>query len=342
MFQPPSFGESLPSVVFLDTVSVCNARCPFCPLFRGDDPMRRDIHPAAMMDPALFQRIITELAALPVWPSVVYFGYLGETLLDRHFAERLKAVVAAGFSAPIDILTNGAFLDEFKARQIAVANIGKVTIGFDGATEATYKKHRVRCDYHQVLSNIKRFARIRTDLRSTTRIVVQFVRTRDNVSEVRQAYQLFAEFLDPARDYFQDNISKDWASMPLVQSDLICMHRPVHRGTHGYCPRFAAELVVHCDGKIGGCSWDYNLDIAGSLGDINGASVLDVFRGPGRAAVDRAMRSGHLGDKPAKCRECVFLYEPANVPLTEAAIDDLRLVEQNPYALVYYFPPKSP
>lgn len=341
MFQPGAFAESLPSVVFLDTVSVCNARCPFCPLYVGDDQMRRDIHPAKTMEPALFRRVINELAGLPVRPRVIYFAYLGETLLDRHLEDRLDAVASAGLAAAVDLLTNGAYLDERKARLIAKAGIGRLTVGFDGATEETYSKHRVRCDYHRVLENVRRFAQIRDEMQSPTRIVVQFVRTRENASEVRQAYELFGTFLNPSLDYFQDNISKDWASAPLVKSDLIVLHLPNRGAGHGYCPKFSSELVVHCDGTIAACCWDYNLDVAGALGDLNTTSVLEVFRGAGRQAVDASMRSDRLQDKPAKCHSCMFLYELANLPLADAAIDDLSLVEPNPFALIYRYPQKT-
>jgi sulfatase maturation enzyme AslB (radical SAM superfamily) len=331
------FNPPLPRTVFLDTVSICNARCPFCPLFRGEDMMRRDIHPSGYMDPTLFDRILGELAALPERPRVIYFGYLGETLLDRHFASRIESIKRHDISYPMDILTNGSFLDEEKAYLIAEANIGKITIGFDAATRETYEKHRVRCDFDGVLGNIRRFAEIRNRIGSKTRIVIQYVRTRANAHETRAAYELFRSFLTPQQDYFQDNISKDWASTPLVRGDLVVMHAPAQRDRHGYCPRFASELIIHCDGKIGCCSWDYNLDVAGSLDDISQKPVLAVWSGSGRARVDAAMSAVSLSDKPAKCQECVFLFNPGDIPASEAAIDDAGLVYPNPYALVYHF-----
>lgn len=303
--------------------------------------MRQNVHPSGYMEPVLFDRIIRELSELPVRPQVIYFGYLGETLLDRHFESRIKSIAQHDISGSIDILTNGSFLDDDKAHLICHANIGKVTIGFDGATKETYEKHRVRCSFDTVLSNIRRLAQIRNQLNSQTQIVIQFVRTRENAHEVRAAYELFKSFLTPKQDYFQDNISKDWASAPLISGDLVAMHAPTQRDRHGYCPRFASELVVHCDGKIGCCSWDYNLEVAGCIDDLTHKSLLSVWNGSGRARVDSAMRANLLSDKPAKCQTCVFLFNPSDIPKSEAAIDDANLVDANPYALIYHFPTRQ-
>jgi radical SAM protein with 4Fe4S-binding SPASM domain len=290
------------------------------------------------MDPGLFDQILRDLAGLSERPKVIYFGYLGETLLDKHFQSRIESVTRHDLAAEIDILTNASFLDEEKSLLIAEANIGKITIGFDGATREVYEKHRVNCTYDSVLRNIKQFVDIRNRLESKTRIVVQYVRTLENAHEVRSAYEMFGCFLKPGHDYFQDNISKDWASAPLIQGDLVTMHAPNHRGNHGYCPRFGSELVVHCDGNIASCCWDYNLDIAGALDNITNKTVLDVWRGHGRERLERAMRSSNLSEKPEKCRECVFLYNPTDVPMSEAAIEDESLIQSNAYALVYHFP----
>ena len=49
-FRALGMIEQLPDVVLLDTTNVCNARCPFCPLFDGEWQIDRSIRPAAIMN----------------------------------------------------------------------------------------------------------------------------------------------------------------------------------------------------------------------------------------------------------------------------------------------------
>jgi MoaA/NifB/PqqE/SkfB family radical SAM enzyme len=331
-----------PYSVFVDTVSVCNARCPFCPLFQGDDKMTRDIHPAGSMDIGLFQSVYDQITAFETRPSVIYIGLHGEPLMDKFLAERLRIIGASPLAGVTDILTNAQFLDEKKSRMCLEAKVARLTIGFDGATKAVYERHRVRCDFERVVSNIKRFVELRREYGGGTRIAVQYVRTSENEHEVADAYELFGEFLDPELDYFQDNFAKDWASPPLHAGDLVRLKISAGARKAATCVRAESELIILVDGKIGVCSWDYNLDISGEpLGDATKRPLIEIWHDSSRQSVLTAMRGPQIADAPERCRSCVFLHEHTDLPVVNSAIADLSRVEANPFALIYRFAPRA-
>lgn len=331
-----------PYSIFIDTVSFCNARCPFCPLFQGDDRIHRDIHPAASMDIGLFKSVYEQIEAFEARPSVIYIGLHGEPLMDGAFAERMRIIGGSPLAAVTDILTNAQFLDEARARLCLDANVARLTIGFDGATKEVYENHRVRCDFERVLGNIRRFTELRRDCGGATGIAVQYVRTRDNEHEVAAAYELFSEFLDPKLDYFQDNFAKDWASPPLHNGDLVRLKIGAGARKAATCVRGENELIILVDGKIGVCSWDYNLDILGeSLGDARQQPLMKIWHDARRHSVLASLRRPNISEAPARCQTCVFLHEHTDLPVVEAAISDLSRVEANPFALVYRFPPRQ-
>ena len=162
-----------PVFVAIETINACNARCPFCPLFQGDSQLDRDIRPAKIMDDALFERIVHEIATWDTRPGSIFLNMNGEPLLDPHFADRLELLFRHGLGPLIELQTNGQFLTEQAAQAILDAQSGRLVLGFDGATKEVYQAHRVRCDYDRVLDNIKRFVRLRNQSGGRTQVAVQ-------------------------------------------------------------------------------------------------------------------------------------------------------------------------
>jgi hypothetical protein len=331
-----------PLTVFVDTVSYCNARCPFCPLFQGTDRMDRAVHPALHMDLGLFDKLMGQLAALPRSPNVIYIGLHGEPTMDRVFAERMAIVARHGLGGVTDLLTNGQFLDADKVRLLLDAGVSRITLGFDGATKATYQAHRVRCDYDRVLDNLREFTRQRAERQAKCSVAVQYVRTAANAHETRAAYRMFGEMLDPEQDYFQDNFAKDWASPPLREGNLVSLRAPPGKPKTPTCMRAETELIVHADGRIGACSWDYNLEIAGAAGmSLVDMDIMEMWEGAARAGMMAPIRAGEIEAAPERCRSCVYLHDYSDLPKTEAMIEDDSLVFANPYALIYRFPKRE-
>ncbi|HET7451174.1 MAG TPA: radical SAM/SPASM domain-containing protein [Thermoanaerobaculia bacterium] len=98
--------------VSLETSSVCNHRCDFCPV--SVDPREAEVMP-----PALFERIVAEIAALATPRTVVFLNNYNEPTVDPFFEDRCRTLFARGL--PVSLLTNASGLKPDVARSIASA-----------------------------------------------------------------------------------------------------------------------------------------------------------------------------------------------------------------------------
>jgi radical SAM protein with 4Fe4S-binding SPASM domain len=333
--------QKQPKFIGIETINTCNARCPFCPLFQGESMMSRERRPAKIMEQQMFENILREIRELKLNPHALYLNMNGEPLQDPLFVERLKAVAAAGMAHLIDLQTNAHFLNSGTARSILGAGIGRLTVGFDGATKETYERHRVRCDYDRVLGNLRHFVALRNELVAPTRIAIQFVRTRENDHEVAAAYAMFQSFLDPDRDVFQDNFSKDWGDRP-GRPDYFVRSKEIRDTQVRGCTFATEQLIIHSDGTVAACCWDYNLTVSdGGLGNVNSGGVAGVLNGARRKTLSERLLTHRTDDKPEKCQSCMFMYDVKMPPLDDARISNPELIEASEYGFTYKFPKQT-
>ena len=324
---PPAIDEQtavlFPSTVLLDTTNVCNARCPFCPLFHGELQFDRKARPAAVMSSELYTKLIGEIASWAVQPATLIHSANGEFLQDPKVLERVATLKRNGLGPITVILTNGQFLDEKASQAIDDAEIGEVILGFDGATKKIYEEHRVRCDYERVLDNIRTFVETRRKLKGKTKVTVKFVRTRRNVHEVKAAFDLFQSIMDPELDRFQDALAVDWADNASSATDLYYVNKITKGKRRQSCYYFDTGMMINPDGVMGACCWDYNLNISdGGFGNVKEATALEVWRSTKRIELGRAHLVGQDHDLPEKCKSCIILHEP------EPLLDSIQMIDR--------------
>src|SRR5262245_61509978 len=149
---------SFPASIGVETVTNCNARCPFCPLYGPAAEMTRA---RGFMALDLFEKVVRDIQPFREQVRVIWLCFQGEPLMDPYFEQRLLRLSEAGLAAKVIILTNAEFLSEAKAEAIVRAGVGMINPAFDGASKEVYEAHRVRCHYETVLENLKRFVAVR-------------------------------------------------------------------------------------------------------------------------------------------------------------------------------------
>jgi pyruvate-formate lyase-activating enzyme len=324
-----------PTTVLLDTTNLCNARCPFCPLFVGNHQVDRTVRPATVMDQALYERILTELAG---WNRevVIVSSSNGEILQDPKFIERMAAVHRIGIGRFIHLLTNGQFLNADASAAILDAGVARIILGFDGASKEVYEAHRVRCDYERVLTNIRGFVEMRRGHKAKTSIEIKFVRTTRNEHEVAQAYKMFAEIMDAELDQFHDCLAHDWSDGDMASTGLYYLDKYPKGARLKTCWYFDTGLQIQPDGKIGACCWDYNLTISGGdLGDVKDG-VLAAWRSTQHAEFARKLENP--ATTPPKCETCIIIHKMPVLDTSWDRIDAKTLVYRGPNSLLYRFP----
>jgi radical SAM protein with 4Fe4S-binding SPASM domain len=328
---------SEPQYIAIETINTCNARCPFCPLFQGNSMMSRDARPAQVMEQELFAKIVAEIEALGWRPQAIFLNMNGEPLQDPLLKQRLQVIKEAGLGPLMDLQTNGQFLDPAAAELLLDTGINRLTIGFDAATRSVYETHRVRCNYDRVLANIRHFAQLRDERNSLVKIAIQYVRTMKNQHEVAQAYTLFGEFLDPIRDIFQDNFSKDWGDKA-GEEDYFVRPKSSEGILASGCRLFEQQLIIHSDGTVAACCWDYNLSVSsGGMGDVAKDGLASVWNGQRRQALSQMLHSRDLNRLPEKCRTCIFIREPVAASLADAKVAADVVADCSEFGLVYSF-----
>ncbi|MBP1178471.1 radical SAM/SPASM domain-containing protein [Methylobacterium sp. PvR107] len=338
----PMIESDFPNTIILDTTNLCNARCPFCPLFQGDAQFDRRVRPAAVMSLDLYDRLISQIADWPTRPAALVHSANGEILQDPKLHERLRILKERGLASITSLLTNAQYLSEAHANAILDSGVSQLIIGFDGATKETYEAHRVRCDYDRVLGNIRRFVAIRASRNlSSTKILLKFVRTQRNEHELIDAFKMFSTILDPELDRFQDALAVDWSDNPSEKEDLYFRPRVKDGVRRKSCEYFDNALEIQPSGTIAACCWDYNLTVSdGGLGEAAEEPLIDIWRGKKRHDLQIAHLPGGSG-LPEKCQSCIIMNEPEPITDDMIRIDPAYLESKAETALLYRMMPMN-
>ena len=95
--------------VEIESISICNRKCSFCPL-------AYDTTPGEVMTNETFDKIINELKKLNFKGKIAFSGY-GEPLLDKQLRNRVEKIKKE-LNSFIEIVTNGDFLTYKKFKEL--------------------------------------------------------------------------------------------------------------------------------------------------------------------------------------------------------------------------------
>jgi len=95
--------------VEIETISICNRKCSFCPLAYDDTP-------GETMADETFDKIINELKELNFKGEIAFSGY-GEPLLDKQLKDRVERIKRE-LGSFVEIVTNGDFLTYEKFKEL--------------------------------------------------------------------------------------------------------------------------------------------------------------------------------------------------------------------------------
>ena len=295
-----------PSIIQLETVYACNARCVMCPLSLDnyDESQVDRMARPRLIDENLFDKICQEIAPNVDKLRRVTIQLLGEPLIDVHLERRIRRLKELGVKE-VFFSSNGSLFNEERSISILESGVDEVDFSVDGVTKDTFEKIRVGLSYEKVVENIKRFHNLRNKLNSNTKIRIRFTIQESNHNEIDNYYAFWKDILSP-RDIIYSKYMHSFAGeknfKDLYPKDWVNLDQLNQQG----CSTLWQALVIQSDGTVISCSDDYSgKDI---FGNINTQTIKEVWSGDKFNNFRRKhMEQGRNGVD--KCKDCVA-YAP--------------------------------
>lgn len=284
------YTMKLPDVIYIETTNLCNADCIMCP----HNKITRNLE---VMSDNIFYKIIEDCEAKKITGKQIFLHKEGEPLLDKKIAERIRHVKERiGNGNEIGINTNAMLLDEEKAYDIIRAGLDTIYFSLDGVDKDSYEKIRQNLDYDIVVNNIKTFFKIKEQLNSKVRVIMQMLITDDVMNDsdsFRAMWEVYpCEFYIKRMHGYLDG-GRSSLSTSVIEEQISVCQDPFK------------ILVVYTDGNVGLCCWDYNNEY--SIGNVASNNLFKLFLNE-KANYMREMQSSLKSKMIVPCNRCARIF----------------------------------
>lgn len=173
-------GKKLyPLILQVQTLSLCNGRCPFCPYVSSSSQLSQ-----GKMPWETYQKIVDECSTFPTLK--VFTPMLqNEPLLDKDIFKCIRYFKEKnGNKAQIELVTNGYPLTSEMAEKLVHSKIDNIIISLNAHFKETYEKLMPGFKFERIMNNINNL--LSYDL-NNTKVVIRFLETSQNREELSQA-----------------------------------------------------------------------------------------------------------------------------------------------------------
>ncbi|MGD9548567.1 MAG: radical SAM/SPASM domain-containing protein [Candidatus Krumholzibacteriia bacterium] len=244
-----------PRFIQLETVTKCNAKCPFC-------PQNEIVRDPARMPEATWRKIVDDTRG---W-GVTYRPFLtNEPFVDNRMPEIVRYIKQNDPTARVEFNTNGELVSEKLGAALLEAGVDIMRFSIDGFSAATYEPSRVGISYAKVLERTVRFLEMWDQGGHRDRVFteVRMIEVPENAHEV-QAYR---EFWGPRCSDVVITSLYQWPWTGQKPEDVVL--KP--------CLKVLDEMFFYTNGKATLCCWDVHEKAV--IGDVNEQSVQEIWEG---------------------------------------------------------------
>ena len=291
----------MPLFVSVEPASVCQLRCPECPVGMKGERIR-GLGDERFMSLDMFRRVLSEIKGT-AWTMQFYFQ--GEPLLNKDLPQMVREAHEAGLYTIVS--TNAQAMTKELVEELVQAGLSRIIISMDGLSQATYGAYRVGGDIEKCLAALKwlKESRVERGKWRETVVELQCLRLRTNEHEWKELKRVYKSLgadkltLKTAQLY-------DYADgHPLMPSDARYSRYiqgpdgKYHRRKLGKsCLRAWSGVVVTTNGDVLPCCYDKAHQF--SYGNIMTTPLKELFRN--EKAI--AFRKAALAETPEICKEC--------------------------------------
>ena len=281
----------LPPMIQVEPSSLCNLKCPLCPI--GTGTMKRQ---RGQMSFDLFQKILDETGEALV---AVFLYSWGEPFLNKDLLRMVEACATRHICTLTD--TNGHSLQTLdEALRVVDAGLSGVIIAMDGSTQEIYQTYRKSGDVEKV----KRFTALLEEAKvkrgaPTPYTCLRTVVTRENEGDVQNMEKLARDLgvnmfsyktvgMQTRHQAFREYEPTDGRMRRFEYEDSARRARPSIQ-----CPFPFRQPTIFWDGTVVGCEYDYDLDMP--WGRIGEQPFAQIWNSSQAVELRRSIRKGTRG-----------------------------------------------
>ena len=242
-----------PKFIQMETVTKCNAKCPFC-------PQNEIVRDPARMPTETWRKIVADTRG---W-GITYRPFLtNEPLVDNRMPEIVRYIKHIDSTAHAEFNTNGELVTEKLAIELLEAGVDIMRFSIDGLSRETYEPSRVGINYDKVMERTQRFLQLWDEggYRDKVFTEVRMIRVPENNHEV-QAYE---EFWAPKCSEVLVTEMYQWPWTGQKREDVVM--KP--------CLKVLDELFFYSNGNATICCWDVHERAV--IGKVLKQSVQEIW-----------------------------------------------------------------
>jgi len=263
-----------PITVLVETVSVCNLRCSFCPT--GDVVLSKSTGKyRGLMDMPLFEKIVSDIDEFPSPISVLHIQKDGEPLLHKEFVDMVSMAGSSQNIKRVETTTNGTMLNPDLNQRIVESPLARIKISVYGLSNQDFKETAgVEVDFKKYVENIKDLYLRKTKLQIYIKIM------EEGLSQGQKDFFL-ETFGDICDTIFFEHCVENWPefdsgnTLQTMSGNIGMLGQPV-RAYKKVCPQPFYNLTVCADGTVTACCADWEVKLI--VGNVKESSLLEIWK----------------------------------------------------------------
>ena len=291
-----------PTRIRLEASSVCQLKCPLCPIHSG---VARPAVGIGFLKLAHFEKLLQDNSHL----TQIELANYGEMFLNPELLGIFRCAYERGVALTASEGVNLNTVKEEVLEGLVKYRVESLTCSIDGATDQTYQRYRTNGSLPTVLANIRMLNSFKEKYGSTLpRLHWQFIVFGHNEHEIVQARELAGKL----NMEFYLKLNWDPKFSPVRNEELVrreigaaSIEEYKRRFGRHYdapnCHRLWTEPQINWDGRVLGCTRNF-------WGEFGGNAFDDGLEAAVNSAGMRYAREMLLGKKPARddipCATC--------------------------------------
>ena len=272
-----------PKEIVLEVTNACNLSCSHCHFHSS---LARKKRPIRFMHRDTWTKVLLELQNIDTHVSLLTHG-AGEPLLHPELYEILqRARKIQGVS--IGFMTNGMLLDETWSKKLVDLQLDFLALSIDGTVADTHDHYRCGADLEKIERNIVRL--IQEKQRQGSALPVLSFNMVCYPAIENQGASYVEKWLPHASTVTLSKF-RPVGSRKLWQNGPEVKFRP--------CPLLWNQMVIGCDGKVGLCCEDINIEFSPGTLDVD--SMYEIYN---KSKLLKCYRNNHLRGNVLELQHC--------------------------------------